>query len=116
MKLRTLSIISFFIMIVIKSGKLNKYAEVTQARHDARIQEVIDVTDQEVMETITAEEQDEPPQDQLYTHFQENRASFYALTGLSIDEFDKLWTHVENEFAVPSRGRKTKITPVIYSF
>ena len=111
MKLRTLSIISFFIMIVIKSGKLDKYAEATQARHEARIQEVIDVTDQEVMETITAEEQDEPPQDQLYAHFQENRASFYALTGLSIDEFDKLFAHVENEFAVPSRGRKTKITP-----
>ena len=98
-------------MIVIKSDKLNKYAEMSQARHEARIQEVIAITDQEVMDRIGAEESEEVQEDVLYGHFQENLPSFYSLTGLHMAEFDKLWKHAEDEFSSPSRGRKTKISP-----
>lgn len=98
-------------MIAIKEDKLNKYTEAIASRHEDRIRRVMEITDQEVMEQLGAEEPEEISPDVLYDHFQSKPSSFYALTGFQLKEFDMLWDHLASVFTVQTKGRKPKISP-----
>ena len=98
-------------MIEVRHTVIDKYIELMRLRHERRIQDIIDITDQEVMERLGVEEDDIIETDVLYKHFTDKRESFFALTGFTIDEFDKLWPHVEQKLSSPGKGRKSKISP-----
>jgi len=98
------------IMITINADRIAKYSSANAARHEAKIQEIMEITDQEVQESLGTEEPKEIQRDVLYEHFKSNQSSFYSLTGFQITEFEKLWIHVEKAFTAPARGRKPKIS------
>ena len=62
-------------MIEIKEEKLNRWLESVERRHEARIQNVIEVTDQEVMERLGREEPEDVDEDALYKYFCEKNAA-----------------------------------------
>lgn len=97
-------------MLEIKEDKLNRWLDSVERRHEARIRNVIEVTDQEVMEQLGKEETENPDEEALYKYFcQKTPQVFYTLTGFTREEFDRLWAHVSEPFTCPSRGRKGKI-------
>lgn len=98
-------------MIVIREDRLNRYSETSQARHERRIQDIIDITDQEVMDRLGTEEPEDIEKDVLYRHFQHNSENLFAFTGFTQDEFEKIWDHVAEEFMTSKKGRKQKISP-----
>ena len=98
-------------MIEIKEEKLKRWMEASHRRHEARIQAIIDITDREVTEELGIEEPDEVEEDTLYKHLTQTDGSFYALTGFTRDEFDKLWVYLSGPLTSPARGRKAKMSP-----
>ena len=102
---------AYFFAMIIREDVIDRYAEIAAARHERRVQDIIAITDQEVMDRIGAVEPDVVETDVLYSHFHSRRDSFYSLTGFTIDEFDMLWLHVEEKFSSSGRGRKSKISP-----
>lgn len=98
-------------MIVVREDRLNRYAEASEARHERRIQDIIDITDQEVMDRLGTEEAEDMEKDVLYKHFQQHSENFFAFTGFTPDEFERIWAHVEKEFTTSKKGRKQKISP-----
>ena len=98
-------------MIVIKADRMSKYAEASQARHEDRIQRILDITDQEVMEKYGIKEETEEAEDVLYAYYNGHLDEFYIITGFNMDEFNNMFTHVEEKFTAPGRGRKPKASP-----
>ena len=66
-------------MIAIKEDKLNKYTEAIASRHEDRIRRVMEITDQEVMEQLGAEEPEEISPDVLYDHFHKMHINSYYM-------------------------------------
>lgn len=100
-----------FSMIASQERKLSLYAEAAERRHKARVQSIIDITNQEVTDQLgITETEHDPTKDVIYNIFVGNSSGMYSLTGFLPDEFEKLWCHVEEKFSAPSRGRRPSMS------
>lgn len=77
----------FVFMNEIKKEKCNKWIELQNARYKAHIQEIINITDQEVMDRLGKSELVVIEDDQFFLTHAEYPNNFYSFTGIELTPY-----------------------------
>lgn len=97
-------------MFSFNADKVQRYTKESQKQSDEAIQQILEITPEEV-EMINSLEEEEAPKDKLYDSFSKNIDLFYSMTGFTVQEFDTLFSIVGDSLTIQGRGRKGSITP-----